>query len=115
MRKKTVKIPIYYGELTIIQVKNLAEIERKYMLSSLHGMDACVFTNHKKNGFTRYVMAFNYNTDASIIAHEALHIVGHIFLDARIKFQHDNDEPQCYLLGWIVDECHKFLKVKKCK
>jgi hypothetical protein len=115
MRKKTIKIPIYFGELILLQMGNLKSIEKKYKLRSLHGIPASAFVYPKKNGYTRYIIACNYDVNARMIAHESLHTVDKIFEDRGILMDLNNDEPQAYLLGWIAGECHKFLKVKKIK
>ncbi|MCK5605285.1 hypothetical protein KAR91_25560 [Candidatus Pacearchaeota archaeon] len=112
MRKKTIKIPLYHGEIIIIQTDDLSKIEKEYKTESLHYCDAVVFRNFKPNGYSKYVIAFDSKVDPSIIAHESLHLTGYIFHDMKAYFDIENDEPQCYLLEWIVDECHKFLKLK---
>lgn len=109
--KKKLQIPLYFGELSIIQLNKLTTLEKKYKLHSLHGMEACSFRNHKKNGFSRYVIAFERNCTPKMIAHEALHLVALIYEDRGIQLEIENDEPQCYLIGWIVGECHQALKV----
>jgi len=109
---KTIKIPIYFGKLIIHQVEDLKSIEQKYDLTSLHGKGACAFKNHDKNdGYFRYVMAFTDDCSPRMIAHEALHVVSFIYNDRGIYLDNENDETQCYLLGWIVNECHKILKI----
>lgn len=109
MRKKTIKIPLYYGDLVLIQTDDLEKVEKEYNTESLHSSEACVFRNHNKNGWSVYVMAFE-SKKPFMIAHESLHVVNRIFDDRGIKLDPENDEPQCFLLGWIVGECHKFLK-----
>lgn len=113
MRSKKLNIPIYYGKLTIIQVKDLSKVEKKYGLQGLHGMVAFAFRRKRKNSSSKYYMVFEGKTIPSIIAHEALHMVGLIYEDINAILEIENDEPQCYLLGWIVGQCHKFLKVQK--
>lgn len=115
MRKKKIDIPLYFGELTIIQAKDLSLLEKKYDLPSMLGYEACCFRNHLKNGYSRYVLAFENNTNARIVAHEALHLVALIYEDRGILFDIENDEHQCYFIGWIVGECTKFLKTKNKK
>lgn len=110
MRKKTIKIPLYHGEIIIIQTDDLSEIEKEYKTESLHGFDTATFRYPKENGYTRYIIAFS-KIEPGIIAHDALHATGLIFQDVNAYFHMENDEPQCYLLEWIVDECHKFLKL----
>ena len=111
MRTKKIKIPLYHGQLSIVQVESLSDIEEKYKLSSLKGFEAITFRNHMGNGYSRYVLAFEENTTPNIIAHEALHLVALIYEDRGMILEIENDEPQCYLLGWIVGQCHKFLNV----
>ncbi len=105
------KIPIYYGELHIIIADdftkhgNFKECVNEYPAFStpidkdnwIYG----IFINPKRID------------DHSLIAHEALHIVGYIFASIKAKMDVDNDEPQCYLLGWVVDEVYKAIKKYK--
>lgn len=111
MRKKTIDIPIYFGELKIIKCKNLKKVYKKYDLGKYKNQGAISFGTFK-NGYTIYYIAFSTDyTDNRTIAHECLHTVGKIFYDRCIYMDITNDEPQCYLLGWLVDECNKFLKI----
>lgn len=113
MRSKEVTIPIYGGKLTIIQTNKLKKVEKRYGLMSLKGIDACAFIKYRENGSAKYYLAFQGETTPSIIAHESLHMVGLVFQNINAMLTIENDEPQCYLLEWIVRECHKFLKVKQ--
>lgn len=73
--------------------------------------DAFVF-----KGEHSYHMVFKKEyCNARVVAHEALHIVHKIFEDRYIQIDIDNDEPEAYLLGWVVGQCHKYLKLKKIK
>ena len=110
-REVKYKIPLYHGDLIIIQDKNLKWVQKKYDTISLEDIGACTFPYPKKSGATRYIMVFYGETSPKIIAHEALHVVNDIFKDRYIKLDISNDEPQAYLLGWIVEKCHKFLKI----
>ncbi|HDZ04889.1 hypothetical protein LCGC14_0370540 [marine sediment metagenome] len=112
MKKKKIDIPIYGGDLTIYHSKTLKYVRKKHKLVSTNGFDAITFRTYAKNGYARYYLAFKKDVDAGIIAHEALHIVSFIFQDYKIKFQLKNDEPQCYLLEWIVKQVHEFIDEK---
>jgi hypothetical protein len=112
-RKIKHKIPLYHGDLIIIQDNDLKWVEKKYNLSDLSGMGACAFPYPKKDGYTRYIMAFSGKTEPSIIAHEATHIVNNIYHDRNIPPDVLSDEPQAYLMGWVVKMCHEFLKIRK--
>ena len=48
--------------------------------------------------------------DAGCIAHESLHATSFIFMIAGIVPDVNNDEPQAYLLDFIVTEVTEFLK-----
>ncbi len=113
MRTKTKKIPLYHADLIIVQDDDAQKILDKYNIRfNIHGFGAATFRSHTKSGYDRYVIAFN-NEDisASLIAHEAFHVVTYLFEDKQIRIENNNDEPAAYLLGWIVGECHKFLKI----
>lgn len=112
MKKKKIKIPIYYGDLFLIQTDDFEKVEKKYNLTSLHGVYACAWDNPKKNGESRFYMLFSYDCDPVDIAHEALHVTNFICKSRNISVDMNNDEPRAYLLGWIVQQCHDFLKIK---
>ena len=42
--------------------------------------------------------------DSDTVAHEAVHIKNRIFEHAGILHDPKNDEPEAYLLGWIVKQ-----------
>lgn len=114
MKIKEIEIPIYYGNLILVKTNNLKKLNRKFTIdgdiTKLFG--AVTFTQHDKDGFTKYIIAFNKeDITPSLIAHEAVHLVNYIFRDRLIYLDSLNDEPQAYLTGWIVDQCHKFFKI----
>ena len=115
MRKEKVVIPIYFGELVLIQVKKLSSLNKKYNMDLKECHAACVFDIVTKKGKLQYVVAFEKKTDDSIIDHERIHLINKIFIDRQIKLDLVNDEPQAYLMGWLFKECKKFLDKKWCK
>jgi len=46
------------------------------------------------------------------VAHEAVHIVNHVYHFSGIIHDPKNDEPQAYLTGWVVGEIHRASKKK---
>ena len=115
MKKKTIKVPLYSGNLVIIQAdkkENLNDIKKKYDLKEdpSNRCKAVAFVEEKKT--TEYTIAFNNITTPSFIAHESLHVLNYIYQDHGIIYDIINDEPAAYLLGWIVKQCHKFLKIQ---
>lgn len=114
MKKKTIKIPLYFGTVEMIVVKDLTELNSRTNFD-LFGFEACVFPEHHKSGLSKYVIAFEPNPPAKIIAHECFHLVTNVFHDRGITIDNLNDEPAAYLLGYFVDEVHKFIHPKKKK
>lgn len=108
MRKKIVKIPLYFGTVEIIETENIQELNERAKFD-LFEAEAVVFKEIKKDGLSRYVIGFEGNCTPEIIAHECLHLVTNIFEDRGITIENTNDEPAAYLLGWSVSEVHKFL------
>lgn len=112
MRKKIIKIPIYIGQLVIIQYDNPEDLINEYRLSNLvNKFDAITFRDHKLSGYTRYVAAFGKNCTPSIITHESFHVVSMIFYDRDIEYDNENDEPAAYLIGWISRQIFDFLDI----
>ena len=110
--KKTIKIPIYFGILTLHEVDDFDEIQDKYKFKDLSAFGAITFRAHHESGYMRYHLAFKKDPSHMTIAHESLHIVNNIFEDRNMVMdvRDCQDESQCYLLGWVVGECYKFLK-----
>lgn len=108
MKSKTIDIPIYRCELTMILGKDLAYVEKKYKTASLENFGAVTLKDESK--YRNYVVAFTDAKHLSNIAHEIVHIINYIFLDCGIELDRVNDENQAYLTGWLFDEIYKFLK-----
>ncbi len=112
MRRKKVKIPIYFGDLVIYEVDDWEKLELKYRKGFTKGYRAYVWRQEWTNGTVTYYVAFlKGEDDLSIIAHEAVHLVNQIFIDGKISLDPYNDEPQAYLTGWFVKQVTKFLNI----
>lgn len=111
IRKKTIKVPIYFGKLTIHQTDDYPGTLDKYEVEGSKTADACSWVYPKMH----YHMMFRQkeNICASYIAHECFHVSNYIFHNAGIKADVDNDESQAYLISWLVKQCHRFLDVGK--
>lgn len=108
-KRKKIQIPLYFGEITLIQSKDLRPLEKEYNLEPIFDCVAFCWSYEDNDGYKRYLLAFEESITPSIVAHEACHLVNRIFKDVGIELDLENDENQCYLLGWIVNECHGFL------
>jgi hypothetical protein len=108
------RIPIYYGELIIIFNDNFDESLKKANIvleKKITGYSALsIPTINKKTNVSKYVIIFKREPSNSDIVHEALHITNWILNDRGVEVTANNDEAQCYLLGYIVKEIYDFLK-----
>lgn len=113
--KKKIKIPIYHWELIIYyNIEDLLAVEKEYWFPerSTDWYWAITFTDHK-NWYTRYVMAFRKWTNQWEIAHECLHCLRYMYVDRGIQLEtNENDEHQCYLLGWLVNKVNSLIDKK---
>ena len=107
MRKRTIKIPIYTGELVIVLDKDLSYVQNKYKTKDLRGYGAVTIKDENKN--RSYVVAFE-GVDCGLIAHEVVQLVNYIFLDCGQELDRVNDEAQAYLTGWLFEEIYNFIK-----
>jgi hypothetical protein len=69
------------------------------------------FFNRKhpnKKGVTEFFMVFHIDSmSANSIAHEAMHCTSEIMEYHGIKHDPNNDEPFCYLIGFVVGKIHE--------
>ena len=108
MIKKTIKIPIFKGDLIFIKYETTTELDEKYHLNIPYEFGAIVFSDNAKDGYTRYVFAMR-QVSVHQIAHEALHVAQMIMRDRGME-RHDIDETEAYLLAWVVEEAEKFFR-----
>jgi hypothetical protein len=97
MKTKTVTIPLYFERLKICVVDELKKPEYEAYVE-----------------FQKDLMVLFIQPDASpsIMAHQAVHIANHVFKQCGIMLDVDNDEPQAYLIGWIVKQISNFVSPK---
>ena len=114
--EKRIKIPLYGGSFTIILYKQSEQLQSMFkdleFQPSIEDFDAGVFSENSRLYAVFSTKQKNYPTPG-IIAHEAKHLVNHIFNDINHRLDSWNDEPECYLLGYIVDEIHKTIEKSK--
>ena|SRR3982751_3589708 len=98
-------VPIYYGELHIVIADDFTKWHNlDKSVNDYKALSTCI--NEKDSHWAIFIHP-EYLDDHGLIAHEALHIVGYIFACIKCKMDLDNDEPQCYLLAWVVGEVYK--------
>ena len=106
MKIKHIKLPIYYGTLTIIHCDSWKELDLDIEVDERVGEFCYKKTEHE------YYLCFK-TKNAAAITHEIVHLVNFIYLDHSIKKSRTNDEPEAYLFAWLFNKVFKF--IKQCK
>ena len=130
IHKKTNVIDInpYYAKLIVIidndpsKAVTRLNIEHRGIDIDFHGSDlssACITYERifkpKGDKFTSLFLVVVFDQaqiTPGLIAHEACHVVNAVFKSKGVELDLEQDEPQAYLLGWVVDEIHKVWKLK---
>ena len=99
---KTLKIPLYVGRLTIIITENLTSLIKEYP-----ALKEDFLKRHGAVTFwegTNIYSAFELRQlTPGLIAHEAKHVTNRVFINIGHYLDLENDEPECYLLSWVVN------------
>lgn len=94
-RLKTFKVPIFNVWITV------------FIGQDKEGIEAYVIN---KDNFLHVV--FRKGVGDSIIVHEVVHLVNHIFMIVGQKGDSDNDELQAYLTQYLFNKIKKILNGK---
>ena len=110
MVKKTFKTPLYGTEFTVIIYQKDSEINDFFkghkFEPPITDFDCGLLDYKDKLYVLLYSGKKGYPT-AGTIAHESKHLVNRIFIDICHPLCRYQDEPECYLLGWIVNRIHE--------
>lgn len=110
MTIETITVPIYSVKFSAITCDRLEELREAYpdydFYGSLNDYNGIVFESEGE-----LVIAFEGYPRPGVIAHEAKHLVNQIFLKIGHNPDLFNDEPEAYLLGWIVDKLHEVIAI----
>lgn len=83
-----------------------------YIIESSYALTFSNAMTNKKTGLLGVLLWFHdveHITD-SIIAHEAVHTANTLFSQIGINLSTENDEPQAFFVGFIVDKINEVLK-----
>lgn len=100
------KTPLYLVEIKLIIYNDISKIDcdsREYKHKDRIG---CVYV---ENGFIKLVLNNYHSLTNGEIAHESKHAVNEILLHIGADLDLNNDEHECYLLQWLIDEIDNFL------
>jgi len=107
------EIPLYYGELKVVITndfkKALTKLKIKFNPTFKPNSYGAFVVPEDTDIITVFVKP---KTTARIISHESVHIVNWVFKKCYINLDLENDEPQAYLTGWVVDKIHESLDKK---
>lgn len=109
--KKKIHIPIYGAELTVYLVDSYQELTYKKILPEYFSdMGGAMVIKPRDNELLIYKMIFERTTfPIGVVAHECLHLIRHLYQDIGITFNMENDEHQCYLMGFLFDKVYQFI------
>jgi len=111
MNYRKIKIPIYFGNLILIEKTDYKEVYKKLNLEG-HELEspAMAFKEPTKNNLTQYVIVFDLKqTGGSVMAHESFHVLSEIARDRGFD-NFNNEEPLAYLMGWIYRQFNDFIQ-----
>lgn len=111
------KIPVYFGTFAVVIAKTIKEGGKEIGENIKDGTDDDYAAITLSNGLHSYSVIIKEDglDRFGDIAHECKHFVNFLFIDRGIKLDAENDEPECYMLGWAVDRFHEAIKKhRKC-
>ncbi|WP_462250451.1 hypothetical protein [Ekhidna sp.] len=122
MIRKHITIPIYQLTFILIIYWDENELRNKILKGAdfdrpMEEFDGGVFDFEEKVylSLKAYKEGGKKYPKNSVIAHEALHMVNRVMDYICHKPDRDNDEPDAYLLLWIIDEIEKFIDANESK
>ena len=109
--KKKIDIPIYDAQFTVYLVDSYKELtDKKILPECFSDMNSAMVIKPEENQALNYIMIFERTTfPVGVVAHECLHLIRHLYQDIGITFNMENDEHQCYLIGFLFDQVYKFI------
>ena len=102
------KIQIYKGTL-YVGIGNLCTLSEQLKLDIPKDfLRKCKAITHMENGMEFYILMDSRTiNDLEVIVHEAKHFVNYVFSDRGVALDVENDEPECYFLGWTASKIQK--------
>ena len=122
MRESRYKIPvqIYNAEITLIISPDIDRTANR-LCPTGEGVTAIdenqdgIFEAYFIYKHKDYSIIVKPNATITAMGHEALHATFHILRDSDVKYHHNNQEPFCYLHGYILEQIHARIKRYKRK
>lgn len=109
MRIEEIETPIYKVMFTVKVYENENEVPVNSDEYPFKDRIGCIY---RKDEDITIVLNMYHSLTAGEIAHEAKHLVNEIFISIHAKLDVNNDEFECYLLQWVIDELYRIIYVK---
>lgn len=106
MKEVILKTPLYLVEIKLIIYNDESKINHDSKEYQYKDRIGCVYL---KDGFIILILNNYHNLTNGEIAHEAKHAVNEILLHIGASLDLNNDEHECYLLQWLIDEIDNYL------
>lgn len=108
-------IPIPNAQIKIMIGKRdeLNEFLKKEYLSEMDKSNTARSLWFKDQNRFFFLLRNDIKLSHGIIAHEAKHLTNFIMEARSYKLSFKNDEPECYLLNYIVDKIYLIIKKDK--
>jgi len=109
-----INIPIYGGYLAIHITKDIDKTLRVVDYDGDLVGDAYMVFN--LDGTKAYDLIFKHDKiDHGLIAHECFHLTHRIMHDINKTFDFNNDEPEAYLMQFLINSIYDFLSENEIK
>ena len=115
MRFKQFYIPIYHDYVIIAQGSSIELLINHFEIPLVedhewHSVGALTTAILDETGSMYYYILFPSVTTWRDVAHECVHAVNMVFESKGVRLDLKNDEPQAYLMGWMMTRCCETLK-----
>jgi hypothetical protein len=105
---KKLTVPILDATLFLVQEKDIVEVQKRFGLTPTPNASGIAGYREDNDGMVYLISINEFSHDT--IAHEALHVIHFIMRDKGIKSDINNDEFECYLLSWVINQCYRYFK-----
>jgi hypothetical protein len=109
--KKSIAIPIYGGRVRVHVTDDMEKTLDEVGYSSDLFCDACVLYSTDDSAYD--LILKRGSVQHGLIAHECFHLTMRIMRGVNKKYDIENDEPEAYLMQFLVTEVYSALRENK--
>ena len=108
MIKRRFETPLFLVEFDAIVYEDVEEVPKDTLDDKYRHRIG--FVNRTEEDNIIIVLNHFHRLTVGEIAHEVKHLVNEIIIDFGGKLDLQNDETECYLLQWAMDEIYNLIK-----